>query len=38
MVELIGPNSRIDDVAQSAGTIAYELLTRLGNRYKRHYS
>ncbi len=38
MVELIGPNSRIDDIAQSAGTIAYELLTRLGNRYKRHYS
>ncbi len=37
LVELIGPHSRIDDVAAAAGTISYELLTRIGNRYKRHY-
>ncbi len=36
-VELVGANSRIDDVAKASGTIAYELLTHIGNRYKRHY-
>jgi alanine racemase len=36
-VELIGPHAAIDDVAETAGTIAYELLTRLGNRYHREY-
>lgn len=36
-VEFIGANAKIDDLAKGAGTIAYELLTRLGNRYKRVY-
>jgi alanine racemase len=36
--ELIGPNIAIDEVAQWAGTISYELLTRLGQRYARLYS
>ena len=37
MVELIGPNQSLDDLADAAGTIAYEILTSLGNRYKRQY-
>lgn len=36
-VELLGPNQRIDDVAVQAGTISYEILTRLGSRYERTY-
>jgi alanine racemase len=36
--ELIGPNIAIDEVAHWAGTISYELLTRLGQRYARLYS
>jgi len=36
-VELLGPHQGIDDVAADAGTIAYELLTRLGHRYARTY-
>ena len=36
-VELIGPNRTIDDVAEEAGTIAYEILTSLGPRYARRY-
>lgn len=36
-VELFGPNIAIDDVAASAGTIGYELLTSLGARALRHY-
>ena len=35
--ELIGKNIAVDSVAQSAGTIGYEVLTRLGNRFKRQY-
>ena len=35
MVELLGKTSLIDAVASQAGTISYELLTGLGNRYKR---
>ena len=34
-VELLGANSLVDKVASQAGTISYELLTGLGNRYKR---
>ena len=34
-VELIGANAPIDEVAGAAGTIAYEILTRLGGRYRR---
>ncbi len=36
-VDLIGPGNDIDTVAASAGTIGYELLTRLGPRLERHY-
>ena len=34
-VELIGPHQSLDDVARDAGTIAYEILTSLGQRYAR---
>lgn len=36
-VELIGPHQTIDDVAAQAGTISYEILTRLGRRFARDY-
>ena len=36
-VELFGPNVPVDEVAESAGTIGYELLTSLGPRYARRY-
>ncbi|WP_420145644.1 alanine racemase [Sphingobium sp.] len=36
-VELIGPHQSIDAVAADAGTISYEILTRLGRRYARDY-
>lgn len=36
-VELLGPNQTVDTVAQEAGTIAYEVLTRLGGRFERRY-
>ena len=36
-VELIGPRRTVDELAASAGTIGYELLTRLGRRIPRHY-
>ena len=36
-VELIGSHQPIDDVASFAGTISYEMLTSLGNRYQREY-
>ncbi|MEX0852165.1 MAG: alanine racemase [Bauldia sp.] len=35
--ELIGPNIPVDEVAERAGTIGYELLTGLGRRYERVY-
>jgi len=37
-VELISPNLAIDDVARRAGTIAYEILTRIGARVGRIYT
>jgi alanine racemase len=37
MVELIGPNILLDDVAAAAGTVSYEVLTRLGARAERIY-
>ena len=37
LVEVIGPNSPLDEVAEAAGTVAYELLTGLGRRYHRDY-
>jgi alanine racemase len=36
--EILGPHLAIDEVAGWAGTISYELLTRLGSRYARLYS
>ncbi len=37
LVEVIGPHQTLEEVAHDAGTIAYEILTRLGNRYQRRY-
>jgi len=36
-VDLIGPNRSVDAVAADAGTIGYEILTRLGRRFRREY-
>jgi len=36
-VELMGPHQQVDDVAALAGTIGYEVLTRLGSRFHRRY-
>ena len=36
-VEFIGPNQSVDDLAKAAGTVAYEILTRLGPRVERRY-
>lgn len=35
--EVIGPHRDVDQVAREAGTIGYEVLTRLGSRYHRVY-
>jgi alanine racemase len=37
MVELLGDHVRLDDLAKIAGTIDYEILTRLGRRHQRIY-
>lgn len=37
MVELLGPNQTVDQLAEAAGTIGYEILTSLGSRYLRKY-
>ena len=36
-LDLLGPHQRIDDLAQTAGTISYEVLTRLSPRLNRRY-
>lgn len=36
-VEVIGPHQTLEMLAEAAGTIAYEILTRLGQRYARDY-
>ncbi len=36
-IELLGEHVTIDDLAQRAQTIGYEVLTSLGRRYARHY-
>ncbi|HYI85342.1 MAG TPA: alanine racemase [Acetobacteraceae bacterium] len=36
-VQLIGPENTPDELAARAGTIGYEILTALGNRYRREY-
>ncbi len=35
--ELIGRHVQVDDLADSSGTIGYEVLTRLGPRFQRIY-
>ena len=37
MVELLGPHVRLDEAAEAAGTVSYEILTRLGERAERVY-
>lgn len=37
-LDLLGPDQGIDALAETAGTIGYELLTALGLRYQRHYT
>lgn len=37
MVDMICPRQDVDDVANAAGTIGYEILTRLGRRFHRVY-
>jgi alanine racemase len=36
-LDLLGPHQGVDDLADVAGTIGYEILTSLGQRYARHY-
>ena len=37
VVEVIGPHQTLERLAEDAGTIAYEILTRLGPRFHRDY-
>ncbi|MFB2606488.1 alanine racemase, partial [Rhizobium phaseoli] len=37
LVEVLGPNQTLEDVAGAAETISYEILTGLGDRYDRQY-
>jgi alanine racemase len=37
LVEVIGPHQPLESIAADAGTISYEILTRLGHRYHRDY-
>jgi alanine racemase len=37
-LDLLGPHQSVDDLADAAGTIGYEILTGLGARYQRRYS
>lgn len=37
LVEVIGPHQTLEMIAADAGTIAYEILTSLGHRYRRDY-
>ncbi|MBT8414931.1 MAG: alanine racemase [Boseongicola sp.] len=36
--EILGAHQGVDDLADAAGTIGYEILTSLGHRYGRHYT
>jgi alanine racemase len=36
-LDILGRHQTVDDLAEAAGTIGYELLTALGNRYQRRY-
>ncbi|MFM2389436.1 MAG: alanine racemase [Pseudomonadota bacterium] len=37
-LDILGPHQSVDDLADAAGTIGYEILTGLGARYLRRYS
>ena len=37
MVEILGSNISVDDLADSADTIGYEILTSLHGRFERFY-
>lgn len=37
LVDMICPQQSVDDIATAAGTIGYEILTRLGSRFERRY-
>lgn len=37
LVDFLGPHQGVDDLAEQAGTIGYEILTSLGRRYHRVY-
>ena len=37
LVDLIGPDRTLEEVAADCGTIPYEILTRIGRRYGRRY-
>ncbi len=37
-LEILGPEQSIDNLAQKAGSIGYEILTSLGQRYSRRYA
>ena len=37
LIDLLGPEQGVDDLAAQAGTIGYEILTALGQRYHRIY-
>jgi alanine racemase len=37
MVRLLGEGITVDDLARASGTVGYEILTRLGRRYRRVY-
>ena len=36
-LDILGPHQTVDDLADAAGTIGYEILTSLGHRYLRRY-
>jgi alanine racemase len=37
VIEILGKDQTIDDLANAAGTIGYEILTSLGSRFQREY-
>ena len=37
LIDLLGPHYTVNDAADAAGTIGYEILTGLGHRYTRRY-
>ena len=37
-LDILGPHQNVDQLADAAGTIGYEILTSLGARYNREYS